>query len=118
MVHTHDIPARQPVYAEPQAQLHPAVWAGLQARGIGRLFSHQAAAVDAVLGGEHVVVATSTASGKSLCYNIPVLQVGCGAAWGLFRMLRACTCSCCVLPLEPWRTATHGLAQRPAGPLS
>jgi DEAD/DEAH box helicase domain-containing protein len=82
VVHTHDIPARQPQYAQPLAQLHPAVWAGLQARGISRLFSHQAAAVDAVLGGQHVVVATSTASGKSLCYNIPVLQVGCGRREG------------------------------------
>jgi DEAD/DEAH box helicase domain-containing protein len=52
------------------------VWAGLRARGVAGLFTHQAAAVDAVLGGQHVVVATSTASGKSLCYNIPVLQVG------------------------------------------
>lgn len=34
----------------------------------------QTAAIDAALSGQHVVVSTSTASGKSLCYNLPILQ--------------------------------------------
>ena len=38
------------------------------------MFTHQAQAVDAVLSGKNVVVSTSTASGKSLCYNIPILE--------------------------------------------
>lgn len=44
----------------------------LQQRGIHALYSHQAAAWHAVRQGEHVVIATGTASGKTLCYNLPV----------------------------------------------
>ena len=46
----------------------------LRRRGIERLYSHQAEAVEAVLAGRNVVVVTPTASGKTLCYNLPVLQ--------------------------------------------
>lgn len=45
----------------------------LRARGIEQLYSHQAQAIDAVARGEHVVVSTPTASGKTLIYNLPVL---------------------------------------------
>jgi DEAD/DEAH box helicase domain-containing protein len=48
--------------------------AGLKARGISELYSHQAAANDHALAGRHVVVITPTASGKTLCYNAPVLH--------------------------------------------
>lgn len=47
--------------------------AALGARGITELYAHQARAVKAALGGEHVVIATPTASGKSLCFHVPVL---------------------------------------------
>jgi DEAD/DEAH box helicase domain-containing protein len=43
-------------------------------RGIDRLYSHQAQAIDAVLAGRNVAVVTPTASGKTLCYNLPVLH--------------------------------------------
>jgi len=43
-------------------------------RGISALYTHQAAAVDAALRGEHVAVVTGTASGKTLCYNLPILH--------------------------------------------
>src|SRR5262245_15618688 len=46
----------------------------LQARGLEQLYSHQAEAIDHALGGRNVVVVTPTASGKTLCYNAPVLQ--------------------------------------------
>src|SRR5688572_9220757 len=46
----------------------------LQDRGIDRLYTHQAQAVEHVLGGRHVIVTTPTASGKTLCYNAPVLS--------------------------------------------
>ena len=45
----------------------------LEARGIDSLYSHQAAAWDAAARGEHVVVTTGTASGKTLAFNLPVL---------------------------------------------
>jgi len=47
---------------------------GLAGRGITSLYSHQAEAIEAIHGGEDVVVVTPTASGKTLCYALPVLQ--------------------------------------------
>jgi DEAD/DEAH box helicase domain-containing protein len=46
----------------------------LRQRGIDQLYTHQAAAIDHALAGRHVVVTTPTASGKTLCYNAPVLS--------------------------------------------
>ncbi len=46
----------------------------LASRGIGRLYSHQADAVDLIRAGHNAVVMTPTASGKSLIYNIPVIE--------------------------------------------
>src|SRR3979411_1170436 len=43
-------------------------------RGVDRLYSHQAEAYANVRAGRHLVVVTPTASGKTLCYNLPVLQ--------------------------------------------
>jgi DEAD/DEAH box helicase domain-containing protein len=53
--------------------LPPALAGALQARGIRSLYSHQAHAWEAARAGRHVVVATPTASGKSLCYTLPVV---------------------------------------------
>ncbi|MCP4360097.1 MAG: DEAD/DEAH box helicase [Chloroflexi bacterium] len=47
---------------------------GLQTRGIDHFYTHQAAAINAIHQHQNVVVATATASGKSLCYTVPVLQ--------------------------------------------
>ena len=49
-------------------------WTGLAGRGIERLYTHQAEAIEAVHAGEDVVVVTPTASGKTLCYALPALQ--------------------------------------------
>jgi DEAD/DEAH box helicase domain-containing protein len=46
----------------------------LESRGIAQLFAHQAESIDHALAGRHVVVITPTASGKTLCYNAPVLH--------------------------------------------
>ena len=46
----------------------------LRSRGIEELYTHQAEALDHALAGRHVVVVTPTASGKTLCYNAPVLN--------------------------------------------
>ena len=46
----------------------------LERRGVRALYTHQAQAVEAALAGAHAVVVTPTASGKTLCYNLPVLQ--------------------------------------------
>jgi len=50
---------------------------GLAGRNVHDLYTHQRAAIDAVGRGEHIVVVTPTASGKTLCYNIPVLNTLC-----------------------------------------
>jgi len=55
------------------ADLPVALAEGLRARGIDALYSHQAATWDLVRGGRHVVLATGTASGKTLAYSLPVL---------------------------------------------
>src|SRR5690349_16692719 len=56
------------------ARLDSALSNMLRRSGIDQLYTHQAQAVDAALAGEHIVVVTPTASGKTLCYNLPVLQ--------------------------------------------
>src|SRR3990172_9596027 len=67
-------PARPARYADFPAGLSPRLIAALRQNGTAPLYTHQAAAVDAALAGENVVVVTGTASGKTLCYNLPVLQ--------------------------------------------
>ena len=74
IVHYHEQPARPPSFSTPEVDLAPAVRAVLEATGRTRLFSHQARAVEALMGGEHVMLCTPTASGKSLGYLIPTLH--------------------------------------------
>ncbi len=61
-------------YAIPSVALHESTVARLAARKIDRLYVHQAAAIDALIERESIVVATSTASGKSLCYQVPIVD--------------------------------------------
>jgi DEAD/DEAH box helicase domain-containing protein len=56
------------------AWLEPRLADGLRRRGIAALYDHQAASCEATRRGRDVVVATPTASGKTLCYNVPVFQ--------------------------------------------
>jgi DEAD/DEAH box helicase domain-containing protein len=74
LTHVHKLPLRKPRYGRLRHRLNPAVTSALRAAGTTRLYTHQAAAVDAALAGDNVVVATSTASGKTLCFNLPVLE--------------------------------------------
>ena len=57
-------------------ELHPKVADALRARGIERLYSHQAEALHAAWAGP-TIVTTGTASGKSLCFQLPTLDVLC-----------------------------------------
>ena len=68
------IPPRPARTAPFPASLDPRLVAALKARGIESLYTHQAQAIEAVAHGEHIAVVTSTASGKTLCYNLPVLD--------------------------------------------
>ena len=66
--------ARPAQFAPFPDDLHPALVDALRARGIGALYTHQATAWQRVQAGQHPVVVTGTASGKTLCYNLPVLD--------------------------------------------
>jgi DEAD/DEAH box helicase domain-containing protein len=70
----HVIPEAIPNFSPLPAELRPELVTALARRGIQRLYSHQADAYRAVREGRHLVVVTPTASGKTLCYNLPVLQ--------------------------------------------
>ncbi|MGH8603199.1 MAG: DEAD/DEAH box helicase, partial [Gammaproteobacteria bacterium] len=68
------IPAREGRYAEFPPELDLRLVTALHKRGVERLYRHQREAWDLVAGGRSTVVVTPTASGKTLCYNLPVLQ--------------------------------------------
>src|SRR5574337_317792 len=68
------LPARAARYGPFPSALDPRLISALQSRGIPNLYSHQSQAVAAALRGENVAVVTGTASGKTLCYNLPVLH--------------------------------------------
>jgi DEAD/DEAH box helicase domain-containing protein len=68
------IPARPAEWAELPENLQPTLQQALNKRGIQRLYSHQLRAWQAVRSCRHLAVVTGTASGKTLCYNLPVLD--------------------------------------------
>ena len=72
--HWQTIPARGGAYAPLPAGIDARISASLERRGITRLYSHQSQAIAHALEGRNVVVVTPTASGKTLSYNLPVLD--------------------------------------------
>ena len=58
-------------WSESISQYSPAIQEALRAAGIRRLYQHQGQAIDKIRQGENVIVATPTASGKTLIYNLP-----------------------------------------------
>jgi DEAD/DEAH box helicase domain-containing protein len=70
----YTIHASAAVFVPLPSDLRPELAAALRRRGVERLYSHQAEAYAAVRNGRNLVVVTPTASGKTLCYNLPVLQ--------------------------------------------
>jgi DEAD/DEAH box helicase domain-containing protein len=67
-------PAREAQWAEFPEWVHGDVRAAYNAKGIRKLYTHQASAAEAVHAGKNLVIVTPTASGKTLCYNLPVLD--------------------------------------------
>lgn len=74
VVKWHIEPERAAQWVDFPASLHPSVAAALKSSGIFQLYSHQALAFEAALQGDHLVAVTGTASGKTLCYNLPVVD--------------------------------------------
>lgn len=75
IVHVEEINARAANYVDIPNELSEATKSAINRIGVTRLYSHQADSVRASLAGKNVVVSTMTSSGKSLCYNLPVLEV-------------------------------------------
>jgi len=71
------LPSKPATYTPLPAALHPTLQSILQKRGIQQLYSHQGEAIQQTLGGAHIAVVTPTASGKTLCYNLPILHSLC-----------------------------------------
>jgi len=74
ITHTQHIPPRRPRYGRLDRPLPHPLQDALKRAGAEKLYTHQAQAINAARAGQNVVVATSTASGKTLCYNVPVLE--------------------------------------------
>lgn len=74
VVHVQEVPARPAEYTQLDAPLPERLTDALENLGVTRLYRHQAEAVDLARTGRHVIITTPTASGKSLCYNAPVLE--------------------------------------------
>src|SRR2546428_8244236 len=70
----HTLPARQARYAGFPDSLDTRLGLALAARGITRLYTHQAEATSLALAGKHLAVVTPTASGQPACYNLPALH--------------------------------------------
>jgi len=67
-------PARPAEYADFPEDLNPKLREVMARRGIERLYTHQAEACERITAGSNAVIVTPTASGKTLCYNLPVLN--------------------------------------------
>ncbi|WP_321428921.1 DEAD/DEAH box helicase [uncultured Methanolobus sp.] len=72
ITHIEDVPAREASYKD--LEMNPLIRYALNQKGIDQLYAHQAEAVERTRNGENIVLSTSTASGKSLCYMLPVFE--------------------------------------------
>ncbi|WP_066174073.1 DEAD/DEAH box helicase [Bacillus marinisedimentorum] len=73
-IHWKTIPEREAKLRDMPAEVDARIKAALQKRGIERLYTHQEEAYRTARRGENFAAVTPTASGKTLCYNLPVLQ--------------------------------------------
>ena len=70
----HRIPPREAQWSPIPAWIRPELVEAYRAKGVERLYSHQASAAEQIRCGKNLVIVTPTASGKTLCYNLPVLN--------------------------------------------
>jgi DEAD/DEAH box helicase domain-containing protein len=74
IAHTEKISPRQAVYSDLERPLFKTLEDCLDDNGLLPLYSHQAAAVNIARRGKNIMIATSSASGKTLCYNVPIME--------------------------------------------
>ncbi len=72
--HIEVIDSRLPELVDLPKDLHPELVKALEKKGISSLYPHQAEAIARILEGKHVIIASGTASGKSMCYHIPAID--------------------------------------------
>ena len=75
IVHVHDVPARRGCYAHDAVPLSDSTERMLRAGGVEQLYHHQAEAIRAAQREKDVLIVTGTASGKSLCYVVPIIEM-------------------------------------------
>src|ERR1700681_3353734 len=69
------LPASAGTFRNIPDSVNPQLQAALSRRGIEQLYTHQAEAFEQIEAGKYAVIVTPTASGKTLCYNLPVLNL-------------------------------------------
>src|SRR6056297_1775019 len=69
-----ELPAREAKYKEFPATINNKLLSVLQEKGITKLYSHQAQSYNIIQKDQNLIVVTPTASGKTLCYNLPILD--------------------------------------------
>ena len=74
IIYRKTIPAREPEYADFPEKLHPNIVKFLKNHGIEKLYIHQTEAYEQAAEGKNLVITTPTASGKSLCFYLPVID--------------------------------------------
>jgi len=74
IVHIEHIPHQGAIFGKLDNPLHPSLQTCLESLGISALYSHQAKALNAILAGRNVIIATPSASGKTLCYHLATLD--------------------------------------------
>ena len=74
IVHVEHIPSRDAIFGKLDKALHPGLELRLESLGVSAFFLHQTEALNAIFAGENVMVATPSASGKSLCYHLATLE--------------------------------------------
>jgi len=74
IVRIEELPARPAAFGELSDPLPEALARVLEGLGIEKLYTHQVSAIDNIRAGKSVTIVTSTASGKTICYNVPVIE--------------------------------------------
>ncbi|WP_102263367.1 DEAD/DEAH box helicase [Mesobacillus jeotgali] len=74
IVHWHTIEEKEAQSEDMPEELSEILKSALERRGVSRLYTHQKSSYDQIMEGQSIVAVTPTASGKTLCYNLPVLQ--------------------------------------------
>jgi DEAD/DEAH box helicase domain-containing protein len=107
----HSLPPQAARHAALPDALGPQVAAAMRARGLSSLYTHQREAITHALEGRHVVLATPTASGKSLCFHAPVLDALTWGATALYIMPTRALAQDQAASLRAWIAAMPGACE-------